>query len=230
MTSDAFAPGALGEAAPERRPLQRLLVTGDSLAMPLDAELAQRFPKADGVTTLRDPHLGTGISKAGLVDWGKLATRQAERDEADAVVMFIGANEGFPMKVAGAGEVECCDAAWAAEYAWRVRLMMNAYRRSGAARVYWLTLPAPRDGDRAEIARAVNAAVRVAAEPYRAQVRVLAMDELFTPGGRFRDAMEIDGRETLVREADGVHLNRDGAALAADAVAEAIGADFVTGG
>jgi lysophospholipase L1-like esterase len=56
------------------------------------------------------------------------------------------------------------------------------------------------------------------------------MDELFTPGWRFRDAMPIDGRETLVREADGIHLNRDGAALAADAVAAAIDADFVTGG
>ena len=72
--------------------------------------------------------------------------------------------------------------------------MMNTYRRGGRARVYWLTLPAPRDEDRQEIARAVNAAIEVAAQPYRAQVRVLDMDELFTPGGRYRDAMEVDGR------------------------------------
>ena len=72
--------------------------------------------------------------------------------------------------------------------------MMNTYRQGGSARVYWLTLPIPRDGDLAEVARAVNAAIEVAAQPYRAQVRVLDMSELFTPGGRYRDAMTVDGR------------------------------------
>ena len=86
--------------------------------------------------------------------------------------------------------------------------MMNTYRRGGAARVYWLTLPAPRDPDRAVIARAVNAAIRAAAAPYRAQVRVLDMDTLFTPDWRFQDSITVDGRETLVRDADGIHLNR----------------------
>ena len=37
--------------------------------------------------------------------------------------------------------------------------MMNTYRQGGEARVYWLTLPLPRDGDLAEVARAVNAAI-----------------------------------------------------------------------
>jgi hypothetical protein len=230
VTADAFAPGDLGAAPAPRRPLRRLLVTGDSMAMPLDAELARRFGKAEGVTTVREPHVGTGISKSGLVDWGKLAARQVAKRRADAVVMFLGANEGFPMKARGGRELECCDAAWAAEYATRARLMMSTYRRGGSARVYWLTLPAPRDGDRAEVARAVNAAIRVAAAPYRAQVRVLSMDGIFTPGGRFRSSMQVGGRDTLVREADGIHLNDDGAEIAADAVSAALRADFLTGG
>ena len=142
--------------------------------------------------------------------------------------MFLGANEGFPMRTRGGPEVECCGARWAAEYASRVRLMMNTYRRGGAARVYWLTLPAPRDPDRAVIARAVNAAIRAAAAPYRAQVRVLYMATLFTPDWRYRDSMHVDGRETLVRDADGIHLNEDGAAIAADAVSAALRRDFIT--
>ena len=87
--------------------------------------------------------------------------------------------------------------------------MMNTYRQGGDARVYWLTLPLPRDRDLQEVARAVNAAIGVAAEPYRAQVRVLDMAELFTPGGRYRDAMEVDGRRQIVRDADGIHLNAE---------------------
>jgi hypothetical protein len=103
---------------------------------------------------------------------------------------------------------------------------MNTYRRSGRARVYWLTLPTPRDDERQEVARVVNAAIEVAAQPYRAHVRVLDMEELFTPGGRYRDAMTVDGRRQIVREPDGIHLNGRGAELAADAVLEAVRRDF----
>jgi len=153
VTADAFDPRDLGADPPARRPLRRLLVTGDSLAMPLDAELARRFGAAAGVSTEREPHIGTGISKTGLLDWGKLAVRQTTNEPPDAVVMFLGANEGFPMRPRGGGlPRECCDAAWAAEYAWRARLMMNTYRRDGDALVYWLTLPLPRDEQRREIA------------------------------------------------------------------------------
>ena len=61
------------------------------------------------------------------------------------------------------------------------------------------------------MARAVNAAIAVAAQPYRSQVRVLDMTDVFTPGGRYRAAMTVNGRETLVREPDGIHLNDAGA-------------------
>jgi hypothetical protein len=200
-------------------------VTGDSLSMPLDAELARRLSD-DGIEVERDPHVGTGISKTGLADWGELATEQTSKFEPDAVVVFIGANEGFALPGADGEDVECCGADWAAQFAFRARSMIDTYRRGGRARVYWLTVPAPRDGDRAEISRAVNAAIAVAAEPYRAQARVLDMSALFTPGFRYRDAIEIDGRTRLVREPDGIHLNDAGAAVAADAVLTALARDF----
>jgi hypothetical protein len=169
--------------------------------------------------------VGTGISKTGLVDWGKLSTEHVSEREPDATVVFIGANEGFSMPGAGGKELECCGPDWAAEFAYRVRSMMNTYRQGGAARVYWLTLPLPRDGDLQKVARSVNAAIRVAAEPYRAQVRVLDMTSLFTPNG-YRDAMEIDGQRRIVRDPDGIHLNDEGAKLAADVVLNAVRRDF----
>ncbi len=78
------------------------------------------------------------------------------------------------------------------------------------------------------MARSVNAAIRVAAEPYRAQVRVLDMTELFTPGGRYRDAMEVGGRRQIVRDADGIHLNADGAELAAERGARGVRSDLAS--
>jgi lysophospholipase L1-like esterase len=227
VTPDSFDPAELGaEPKPPRR-LDTMLVTGDSLAMPLDVETARRMADSDeDVDVDRDPHVGTGISKSGLLDWGRLSTEQVAEREPDAVVVFIGANEGFELPGPGGESLECCGPAWAAEYAYRVRRMMNTYRRGGRARVYWLTLPAPRESDRQEIARAVNAAIEVAAQPYRAHVRVLDMEELFTPGGDYRDAMELDGRRQIVREPDGIHLNARGSELAADAVLEAVRRDF----
>jgi lysophospholipase L1-like esterase len=221
---EAFDPVSLGLKRPSPRPLRHLLVTGDSMTMPLDAELTRRLV-GHGVKTERDPHIGTGLSNTDLLDWGALSAKQAET-EPDAVVVFIGANEGFPLPGAGGKKVDCCGPDWAALYATRARLMMNTYRRGGATHVYWLTLPFPREAARQRIARAVNAAIAVAATPYRAQVRVLDMVPTFTPGGRYRAAMDVDGREELVRNADGIHLNERGAAVAAEQVIAALRSDF----
>ncbi|MEA2288558.1 MAG: uncharacterized protein QOD55_555 [Solirubrobacteraceae bacterium] len=226
VTPDAFDPSALGARPPAPRALRRVLVTGDSMVMPLDQQIARRLAAGGDVRTTRDPHIGTGLSKSTLVDWRRLAATQVRRTDPDAIVVFVGANEGFPMPGPGGRAVACCDAAWAAAYALRARQVMNTYRRRGAARVYWLTLPIPRDRPRARIARAVNAAIAVAAEAYRAQVRVLDMARLFTPRGGYRDAMAVDGRDTIVREPDGIHLNDAGAEVAAAAVLAALRRDF----
>lgn len=226
VTADAIDPSAVSDPAARPRALRAVLVTGDSLSQPLDAEIARRLARDDSdVETIREPHLGTGISQSDIVDWGSLSVEQVSAQHPDAVVMFMGANEGFPMTVGGR-QVACCSAAWAAEYATRARRMMEAYRQGGAARVYWLNLPAPRDEDRQEISDAVNAAIVAAAAPYRAQVRVLDMNARFTPGNRYRDAMEVDGRDEIVREADGIHLNQAGAEVAADDVIAALRGDF----
>jgi hypothetical protein len=126
----------------------------------------------------------------------------------------------------GGRTVNCCGLAWTAEYSNRVRQMMNNYRQGGAARVYWLTLPGPRSAARQRISRAVNAAIGVAAEPFRAQVRVVDLTSLFTPGGRYRASMDVGGQPTIVREPDGVHLNDAGASLALSPVLSALRADF----
>jgi lysophospholipase L1-like esterase len=225
ITPEYFDPRVLGEDVPAPRELDKVLVTGDSLSMPLDAEVARELSD-DGIEVVRDPRIGTGISKADIGDWGSISVKQVDKEEPDAIVIFIGANEGFPMPKAGGGTVKCCGADWAVEYASRVRLMMDTYRQDGEARVYWLTLPAPRDGDRQKVADVVNEAIEVAAQPYRPDVRVLDMVELFTPGGDYRDSMDVDGEERIVRESDGVHLNKEGAGLAADRVLDALTDDF----
>jgi lysophospholipase L1-like esterase len=224
VTPEAFDPGAVGAPAAPKKPLKTLLVTGDSLSQPLDQELARRL--AGSVRVVRDPHLGTGISKSLIADWGKLSVSQVAKDHPSAVVVFIGANEGFAMKGPDGRDVQCCGVDYAAIYASRVRQMMNTYRQAGAARVYWLTLPTPRDTDRQKIARTVNAAISVAAEPWRSQVRVFDTVPIFTPGAKYRDAMDVGGQQKIVRESDGIHLNTTGSSLLADKLLPLIDRDF----
>jgi hypothetical protein len=225
VTPDAFAPSQIGATAPVRRRLQTLLVTGDSMSEPLDLDLARSLATG-GVRVLRDPHIGTGISNTVLVDWGKLSVHQVAQDHPDAVVVFIGANDGYSMPDAAGSQVACCSARWAAIYASRIRQMMNTYRQAGHGRVYWLTLPTPRDPARARIALVVNAAIEVAAEPWRDQIRVIDTVPVFTPGERYRDAMSVGGQPTIVRQSDGIHLNDAGSQLAAQLVLAAIRQDF----
>ncbi len=225
ITTDSFDPTELGTRSKQLPRLKTLLVTGDSLAQPLDVQLARRLAD-DGVQTVRDVRLGTGISKTDIIDWGVLSTQQAKDRKPDAVVMFMGANEGFPFPGAGGASIQCCGPDWAVVYATRARRMMDSYRRAGAARVYWLTLPFPRDKQAQAIARTVNAAIEVAAQPLRSQVRVLDMATVFTPDGRYRAAQDVGGRQTIVRRPDGVHLNEAGSKIAMEIVLARLRADF----
>jgi lysophospholipase L1-like esterase len=225
ITPDAFDPAAIGAQPPAKQELGTLLVTGDSLSTPLDTELARRLAP-DGVEVVREPHLGTGISNSALTDWGQLSTAQVAKEHPDAVVVFIGANEGYGMPGPGGKEVECCGTDYAAIYANRVRQVMDTYRQDGAAKVYWLTVMTPRDNDAARVSKLVNEAIRVAAQPWADQIRIVDTVPVFTPGERYSDAIEVDGSETIVRESDGIHLNDEGSSIAADLVLARIDEDF----
>ena len=225
VTPDNFDPASIGAPAPPRRPLHTMLVTGDSMSQPLDQYLAQTLTPG-GVKVVQDPHLGTGISSTILVDWDKLSAYQVGRYHPDAVVIFLGANDGYSMPGPNGRQVNCCSVEWATIYAGRVRRIMDNFRQAGVARVYWLAIPAFREAARNQVGLVINAAVRVAAEAWADQVRVIDTGAVFTPGGVYRDSMPINGQPTIVRQSDGIHLNNAGAQLASKVVLGVVGKDF----
>lgn len=193
-------------------PPPTVLATGDSTIQGVDSFLADEL--GDAATVRSDVRPGTGISKPGG-PWASLPRSQARRLRPAATVVSIGAVDGFPMASAGVTQLACCEPGWVAEYARRVRAMMQTYARRGRGRVVWLTLPLPKG--RREVADAVNLAVLRAAEGLT-PVTVVRLDEVFTPAG-FRDVMRYRGRDVRVRERDGIHLNVAGTAIAARLVA-----------
>jgi lysophospholipase L1-like esterase len=194
----------------------RLLVTGDSMIQPLDDFLRQRL-RSEHVRVTSDPRISTGISKPSLLNWPAHARSQARSVRPDVTVVFLGANDGFPM-----GDAPCCGEPWVHEYADRAGGMIESYARGGRGRVYWLALPAPRGGFFRQTFPAVNAALRRATAADRADARLIRLDRFFTPGGRYRDTMRIGGRSVHVRQRDGVHLSAAGASAAAGLIIRAL--------
>jgi hypothetical protein len=98
--------------------------------------------------------------------------------------------------------------------------MMKTYIRGGRGRVFWLTIPTPRDVEVANVVGIVNRAILRAAEGL-AGARIVRLDSIFTPNG-YREYMPYRGRWVRVRQSDGGHLTATGAAIAAEAVAKAM--------
>lgn len=211
---------ALLAAAPaaQARP-QRVLVTGDSMMLLTDRYLKQGLEQGGAASVHVDIRVATGLSKPHLLDWGALARRQSARYRPDVVVATLGANDGWPIRGA-----RCCGSRWVARYATRARRVMRTWSRAGAARVYWLTLPAPDDAALGRQFAAVNAAAQRAARGVPGAA-IVDLRPVITPTGAFQQRMAIDGVDQQIRSNDGVHLWWPGARLAADHVLARLRAD-----
>jgi hypothetical protein len=196
----------------------RVLATGDSMIQIIDGDLQRRLARDGPIAVRSDAHISTGISKPFMLDWIAHARATAHGLRPDVTVMFLGANDGFPMGTPSGARAPCCDAAWVREYARRARRMMRSYARNGAGTVYWLLLPTPRSQNFAHVFRPVNRALRRAAGSFPGVVHLIDLGRTFTPGGRFRQTMIWHGRRVSVRQADGVHLSIAGASIATELI------------
>ena len=216
----AIAPPAAIAAPP------RVLLTGDSMIERIAAQAERGMEHRRGeAKVFPDVHAGTGITKPWRRSWVDYAPFQIRRDRPRATVVMIGANDGYPLLDERGREVECCRRTWVDAYARLAGEMMESYAAHGR-RVYWLTLPAPRDDTRYVVYAAVDYALRQAALRHD-RVRLLDMVRLFTPGYEYRGRMRVKGKRVRVREPDGVHLNRIGAKVALRAVRRTLQADGI---
>ncbi len=222
----------LATAAPPRRGFARrhrlrLLATGDSMIQIVDGDLAQRLHGRRGTTVRSDAHIGSGLTKPSELDWLRKARGQASGFKPDVTVVFLGANDGYPLRATGGARAGCCGPAWVKAYEARVEQMMRSYLRGGRSYVYWLTLPTPRPASFARVFGRINLAIRRAAERVGDGVRVVDLAGVLTPGGRFRQSVTFRGQTVDARQEDGIHLSYGGASVAATLVIDRLRADDV---
>lgn len=185
------------------------------MMLPLHEAMVQELATHSEVTVRDDIHPATGISKPRLINWPLLSLAQARRFQPRATVVFIGANDGFPLTTSSGRSAHCCGAVWRYEYSQRVARMMRAYARRGRGRVYWVQLPQTRSRGLRRIYAAVNSAVRLAGKRQPAGVRLVRLDRLLTPHGHYSDTIVFQGRRIRVRKHDRIHLTIEGASIGA---------------
>jgi hypothetical protein len=231
VAAPVLASLALAALVPATAPAKsrgRVLASGDSMIEIVDSLLRQRL-EPYRLRVKSDDHIGTGLSKSFQFNWPRHARRAARRYHPRATVVFLGANDGFPLRRHGR-RVNCCSRAWTLAYAREVRKMMRALERNGRSRVLWLTLPAARSHKWNRIYRRVNRGIEIAARAERdRKVEIVDTRPVFTPNGHFRRTLKRRGRRIVVRQSDGIHLNRAGAAIAARMITRALRRDGVLG-
>jgi len=203
------------------RPLD-VFVTGDSEADLVGLRMNDLDTRGllDIETLARN---GTALTNPGFFNWELNAQQEMDARDPEAVVMLIGANDGFNIEIAGALYAPAT-AQWEEEFARRVAVVMEALGEDGKRPVYWVPPPTARDESFNEIYRSQNAAVERAVESVEGARYIDVFNTI--NGGEYTDQVRIDGQKVLGRQSDGIHFNREGAQVPAEMVLKAMARDF----
>ena len=201
-------------------PLQ-VLVTGDSEAEFIGQQLTDIEPSLFRVDVVA--RNATGLTNPEFFNWEVNARQEIEARRPDAVVMMIGANDGFNV-ILGGERFGPLTPQWQLEYARRTAVVMKELSSNGERPVYWVPAPTSRDETYNEIYRNENRAVQQAALAVPGARYVDVYNTISR--GRYRDELRIDGRRVLARQPDGVHFTRAGALVPARLILRAMAKDF----
>ena len=212
----ALLAGVSAAPAQGKRPV---LIFGDSLMQLISRSVTKNLAAYPAVEPMPLVSIGSGLARLDLFDWpAKLQEKMGARPEAAVVLM--GANDNQPMKT-DAGVVEMNTPGWSAEYARRVDTILQTLQAGGVKHLIWIGLPDMRDPGLQKDTREINRIV-LAQTQGKSWVTFIDTVPLFsTTAGKFSPYIQKkDGMPLMVRSADGVHLNKDGADFIAGIVVQ----------
>lgn len=190
---------------------QRILVIGDSMMGVASHALENVLGKRSGVKVQSQVSLGSGLARLDAYDWMREIDRLVEEFKPEMSVVWFGTNDRQPMQT-GAGIVNLSDPGWETEYARRVGMAMDKLTARKGAEVFWLELPMMRDNS---ITEKVNIINRIAKEEADKRPEVTFFQTRGALGRRpdeyTPNIIGPGGKLIVLRDRDGVHLNRPGA-------------------
>jgi hypothetical protein len=215
------------------RPM-KLYAGGDSLSLETAAALQAVAPKT-GVINMAEPdgHLNTGLERTDVMNWFERAREVEATIKPDVSILVFGGNDNDSYMSGGPGggfEGAVGSPGWRAEYGRRVGLMMDTLTQRKGQTLIWVGAPVAQD-------EALNSDMKILNQVYKAQamkrpgsVIYLDSDPIFAPNGSFQTSIVYQGKQRMVREPDGQHLNTDGGVVLADVIMELLEKRFVLKG
>jgi hypothetical protein len=219
-------PAAAKLRVPTKADPLKVLVAGDSMTEFFGPDLinqASGAGKASGDTVTK---YGTGLVRPDFFDWSIFAQQLVTQQHPEAVVVFMGGNDGQGITLANGQVLPDGTDAWAKEYRRRVEVVMRIFSGNGTRRVYWVPMPVPRSPKLAIDYHLMDLAVADAAAAVPGVTDVNIVNRL-SNNGQYADYLPgLNGQTILARTQDGIHLSGDGATLAAALVLQAMNKDW----
>jgi hypothetical protein len=194
----------------------RVYVGGDSQA----EFLGQAVATESGPRSLEvqlSYQISTSLARPDYFNWPAELAAMIDRDDPEAVVLFLGANEYQDMEAADGTQLVRGGEEWQLE--WSRRLAITLDLLAGDHRhVYWVGQPPMRDGRVHESVALINALAEpvVAARPHATFVDIW---DLFGGDGGYRERVTgPEGDEIRARVDDGIHLTRAAASWVSELV------------
>lgn len=201
---------------------KRILLVGDSM-MRVPAHAAElQLRRREGVKTLAYSSLGSGLARLDVFDWMAKLDELTAEFQPEVTLAWFGANDHQPMQVEGR-ILQTDDPDWRVEYARRIGAVMDKLTAKPGSRVYWLEIPDMRDPGMQTKIEEINVILRREADRRDAVIFFETRQVLSRRPGTFTTHMPgPTGMPVMVRDTDGVHLNRAGADRIAEQVIRAI--------
>ncbi|MEI6412998.1 MAG: DUF459 domain-containing protein [Pseudomonadota bacterium] len=210
-----FTVAAMPPVVISRNSPRTILLVGDSLMQGMAMAIVHRLKKMKDYRVIDISRHSTGLTHPGYFNWPGQVRRLLEKETPQLMMVMLGANDMQDMRSQGRF-VRFASERWKTLYAERVHDLLTA-ATDHAVPVIWLGLPAMRD-------QTLDNGTQVCAliheqETQRAGQRYIATRKLLSDGNEAYTAhLMLEGRKTLVRANDGIHLTPQGARFVANRV------------
>jgi hypothetical protein len=187
----------------------RLEVWGDVLAEGLLSGLIEQLADEPRISIQRRHRPVQGLLRSSFEEDVSEIVSELARSNANIIVIMIGLNDRYPMRLANGRRTPVGSEIWQQEYGRRVDRIMRAFRAQRIA-VYWVGLPIVRRPDVNEELQAISGVIRERA--YAAGQKMIDIYAATTnEDGRYNPyGPDISGTNRLLRQGDGITFTQAG--------------------
>ena len=190
----------------------RIWVAGDSQALYLGQGLRREGPLTDVTDITLDQRHSTGLSRPSYFNWPVHLYAVATDYRPELVVATLGSNDWQSMTSEDGALLDRGTDEWSDEWSRRLGVLFDVLR-APHRHVIWVGLPPTRSDEFREGYALMNQLAAAEAEA-RGFVTMVDIWDVFGGDEPYRSAVappdDPEARPVLVRQQDGVHLNRTG--------------------